>query len=323
MKFFPHVIVHTACFTAALCTTSHTFAQTFPVKPIRIIVPAAPGGGTDILSRLLSPRLTENLGQSMVIENRAGASTNIGTEFVARSAPDGYTVLMATTPHAINPSLFAKLSFDPLRDFTMISQLALTQNVLLTHPSLPVNNVKEFVALARARPGQLTAGTSGGTSAFLAVEMLRTAAKIDVLNIPYKGAGLALNDIIAGHLQFQVNTTLATIQFIQTGKLRAIATCGNKRTTTLPQVPTVAETIPGFESSGWYALLGPAGLPRDVTLKLHAAFSKSLQAPDIVRRLTEQGVDIIAGSPEELARLMPLEISKWAVAVKASGAKGN
>ena len=323
MKFFPHVIAHAIGFTAALCTTSHTVAQTFPVKPIRIIVPATPGGGTDILSRLLSPKLTEYLGQSMVIENRAGASTNIGTEFVARSAPDGYTVLMATTPHAINPSLFTKLSFDPLRDFTMISQLALTQNVLLTHPSLPVNNVKEFVALAKARPGQLTAGTSGGTSAFLAIEMLRAAAKIDVLNIPYKGAGLALNDIIAGHLQFQVNTTLATIQFIQTGKLRAIATCGNKRTTTLPHVPTVAETIPGFESSGWYALLGPAGLPHDVTLRLHAAFSKSLQAPDVVRRLTEQGVEIIAGSPEELTKLMPLEISKWAAAVKASGAKGN
>ncbi len=323
MKFFPHVIAHAVCFTAALCATSHTVAQTFPVKPIRIIVPATPGGGTDILSRLLSPKLTEYLGQNMVIENRAGASTNIGTEFVARSAPDGYTVLMATTPHAINPSLFTKLSFDPLRDFTMISQLALTQNVLLTHPSLPVNNVKEFVALAKARPGQLTAGTSGGTSAFLAIEMLRAAAKIDVLNIPYKGAGLALNDIIAGHLQFQVNTTLATIQFIQTGKLRAIATCGNKRTTTLPQVPTVAETIPGFESSGWYALLGPAGLPRDVTLRLHAAFSKSLQVPDVVRRLTEQGVEIIAGSPEELTKLMPLEISKWAAAVKASGARGN
>jgi tripartite-type tricarboxylate transporter receptor subunit TctC len=315
--------------TALTAMPSRTHAQTppataaFPTKAIRIIVPATPGGGTDILSRLLSPKLTEMLGQNMIIENRAGASTNIGTEFVARSAPDGYTVLMATTPHAINPSLFAKLSFDPLRDFTMISQLALTQNVLLTHPSLPVNNVKEFVALAKARPGQLTAGTSGGTSAYLAIEMLRSAARIDVLNIPYKGAGLALNDIIAGHLQFQVNTTLATLQFIQSGKLRAIATCGSKRTTTLPQVPTVAETIPGFESSGWYALLGPAGMPRDVTMKLHAAFSKSLQAPDIVRRLSEQGVDIIAGSPDELSKLMPLEISKWAAAVKASGARGN
>lgn len=311
------------CAALAGTALAQTPATAFPTKPIRIVVPAAPGGGTDILSRLMSPKLTEILGQSMIIENRAGASTNIGTEFVARSAPDGYTVLMATTPHAVNPSLFPKLNFDPVRDFTMISQLALTQNVLLTHPSLPVTNVKEFIALAKARPGQLTAGTSGGTSAYLAVEMLRSAAKIDVLNIAYKGAGAALNDIIAGHLQFQVNTTLATLPFIQAGKLRALATCGAKRTSTLPQVPTVAETLPGFESSGWYALLGPAGMPRDVVLKLHASFSKAIQSPDLIKRLTEQGVDVIAGSPDELTRLMPLEITKWAAAVKAAGAKGN
>jgi tripartite-type tricarboxylate transporter receptor subunit TctC len=322
-QLFLRASLSTLCAALAGNALAQTSATAFPTKPIRIVVPAAPGGGTDILSRLMSPKLTEILGQSMIIENRAGASTNIGTEFVARSAPDGYTVLMATTPHAVNPSLFAKLNFDPIRDFTMISQLALTQNVLLTHPSLPVTNVKEFIALAKARPGQLTAGTSGGTSAYLAVEMLRSAAKIDVLNIAYKGAGAALNDIIAGHVQFQVNTTLATLPFIQAGKLRALATCGSKRTSTLPQVPTVAETLPGFESSGWYALLGPAGMPRDVVLKLHAAFSKAIQSPDLTKRLTEQGVDVIAGSPDELTRLMPLEITKWAAAVKASGAKGN
>ncbi len=296
-------------------------AQNFPTKPIRIIVPATPGGGTDILSRLLSPKLTELLGQSMIIENRAGASTNIGTEFVARAAPDGYTVLMATTPHAVNPSLFRKLPFDPIKDFTMISQLALTQNVLLVHPSLPVSNVKEFIALAKARPGQLTAGTSGGTSAYLAIEMLRSAANIDVLNIAYKGAGAALNDIVAGHVQFQVNTTLAALPFIQSGRLRAIATCGTKRTTSLPQVPTVAETIKGFESSGWYALMGPAGMQRDVVTRIHGAFTRALQAPELGKRLAEMGVDVIAGSPDELTKLMPLEITKWAAAVKASGAK--
>ena len=303
----------------AVCTSAQ--AQGFPAKPIRIIVPATPGGGTDILSRLLSPKLTELLGQSMVIENRAGASTNIGTEFVARSAPDGYTVLMATTPHAVNPSLFRKLPFDPIKDFTMISQLALTQNVLLVHPSLPVSNVKEFIALAKARPGQLTAGTSGGTSAYLAIEMLRAAAKIDVLNIAYKGAGAALNDIVAGHVQFQVNTTLAALPFIQSGRLRAIATCGAKRTNTLPQVPTVAETIKGFESSGWYALMGPAGMQRDVVTRIHGAFTRALQAPELAKRLGEMGVDVIAGSPDELTRLMPLEITKWAAAVKAAGTK--
>lgn len=199
---------------ALLAITAHALAQPFPSKPLRIIVPAVPGGGTDILARLLSPKLTEIFGQSVVVDNRGGAFTNIGTEMVARAAPDGYTVLIATTPHAINPSLFAKLPFDPLKDFSMISQLALTQTVLVVHPSLPVKSVPEFIALAKARPGQLTAGTAGGNSAFLAVEMLRSMAKIDVLNIPYKGAGQALNDTVAGHVQFQVNTLLAALPFI-------------------------------------------------------------------------------------------------------------
>ena len=308
---------------AVVSLSSGAIAQTpaFPAKPVRIVVPAAPGGGTDILARLLSPHLTTLLGQSIIVENRAGASTNIGTEFVARAAPDGYTVLIATTPHAVNPSLFRKLTFDPIRDFTMISQLALTQTVLVVHPSLPARNVKELIALAKARPGQLTSATSGGTSQFLAVEMLKARAGIDVLNIPYKGAGAALNDTIAGHVQFQVNTLLAALPFIQSGRLRAIAVCGAKRATSLPNVPTIAETLPGFESSGWYALLGPAGMPRDVVLKLHDAFSKALHTPEITRRLSELGVEVVAGSPDALTKLMPQEISKWAAVVKSSGAQ--
>jgi len=298
-------------------------AQTFPVKPVRIIVPAVPGGGTDILARLLSPKLQELFGQGIIIENRAGAFTNIGTEYVARSAPDGYTVLIATTPHAINPALFSKLPFDPIKDFTLISLLARTQTVLVVHPSLPVTNVKELIALAKARPGQLTAGTSGGNSAFLAVEMLKTAAGIDVLNIPYKGAGQALNDTVAGHVQFQVNTLLAALPFIQSGRLRAIAVCGEKRAKSLPNVPTVAETLKGFESSGWYALLGPAGMPREVTLRVNDGFAKALRTPEITRRLAELGVDVAAGSPDELAKLMPQEIRKWGALVKASGAKAE
>lgn len=297
--------------------------QTFPAKALRIVVPAVPGGGTDILARLLSPKLTEIFGQTIVVDNRGGAFTNIGTEIVARSPPDGYTVLIATTPHAINPSLFAKLPFHPINDFTMISQLALTQTVLVVHPSLPAKDVKEFIALAKARPGQLTAGTAGGNSAFLAVEMLKSMAKIDVLNIPYKGAGQALNDTVAGHVQFQVNTLLAALPFIQAGRLRAIAVCGAKRATALPNVATVAETIKGFESSGWYALLGPANLPRDVTLKLNDGFAKALRTPEITRRLAEMGVDVLASSSDELAKVMPREITKWAAAVKASGAKAE
>jgi tripartite-type tricarboxylate transporter receptor subunit TctC len=306
-----------------LFAAAHATAQTFPSKPIRIIVPAAPGGGTDILARLLSPKLTELLKQTVIVDNRAGASTNLGTEITARSAPDGYTVVIATTPHAVNPSLFKKLPFDPIRDFTFISQLGTTQTVMVVHPSLPVRNVKELIALAKAKPGQLTAGTSGGTSQFLAVEMLKSMANIDVLNIPYKGAGLALNDTIAGHVQFQVNTLLAALPFIKAERLRAIAVCGAKRASALPEVPTVAETLKGFESSGWYALLGPAGISREVTNKLYESFAAALKAPEITRRLAEQGVDVVASTPAELASLMPREIARWAVVVKTSGAKAE
>jgi tripartite-type tricarboxylate transporter receptor subunit TctC len=314
---------HAILLAAMLAFAAAAPAQTYPAKPIRIVVPAVPGGGTDILARLLSPRLTELFGQTIIVDNRGGAFTNIGTEIVARSAPDGYTVVIATTPHAINPGLFPKLPFDPINDFTMISQLALTQTVLVVHPSLPATNVKEFIALAKARPGQLTAGTAGGNSAYLAVEMLKTMAKIDVLNIPYKGAGQALNDTVAGHVQFQVNTLLAALPFIQAGRLRAIAVCGAKRATALPNVATVAETIKGFESSGWYALMGPAGIPRDVVLRIHDGFAKALRTPEITRRLAEMGVDVVAGTPDELTRLMPREIAKWGAVVKSSGAKAE
>ena len=308
-----------AMFTGA-AFVQNAVAQTFPSKPIRVVVPAAPGGGTDILARLLSPELTKQFGQQIVIENRAGGATMIGTEFVARSAPDGHTLVIATTPHAINPTLFPKVPFDPVKDFTMISQLGLTTTVLVVHPSLPVNNVREFIALAKSKPGQPTAGTAAGNSAYLAVEMIKTMAKIDAVNIPYKGAGQALTDLIAGHIQFQVNTMLAAKPFIDSGRLRAIGVCSAKRSATLPNVQAIGETLKGFETSGWYALLGPANIPRDVTLRIHDGFAKALRMPEITRRLAEQGVEVTAGTPDDLARVMPLEIKKWGAVVKSSGA---
>lgn len=294
--------------------------QNFPSKPIRIVVPAAPGGGTDILARLLSPELTKNFGQQIVIENRAGGATMIGTEFVARSVPDGHTMVIATTPHAINPSLYKKVPFDPVKDFTMISQLGLTTTVLVVHPSLPVHNVKEFIALAKAKPGQLTAGTAAGNSAYLAVEMLKTMAKIDALNIPYKGAGQALSDLVAGHVQFQVNTMLAAKPFIEAGRLRAIGVCSAKRSAALPKVQAIGETLKGFETSGWYALLGPANIPRETTLRIHEGFSKALRNPQITKSLADRGVEALASTPDELAKVMPLEIKKWGEVVRSSGA---
>lgn len=310
------------CFPALalLAVPVDASAQSFPSKPIRIVVPAAPGGGTDILARMLSPKLTEQFGQQIVIENRAGGATMIGTEFVARSAPDGHTLVIATTPHAINPTLYKKVPFDPVKDFTMISQLGLTTTVLVVHPSLPVSNVKEFIALAKARPGQLTAGTAAGNSAYLAVEMLKTMANIDALNIPYKGAGQALTDLVAGHVQFQVNTLLAAKPFIDSGRLRAIGVCSAKRSASLPNVQAIGETLPGFNTSGWYALLGPASIPRDTALRIHDGFAKALRVPEITSRLTQQGVEVLASTPDELTKVMPQEIKKWGEVVKSSGA---
>ena len=302
-------------------SAGQAIAQGYPAKPLRLVVPAAPGGGTDILARSLSPKLVELLGQQLIIEIRAGGNTNIGTEFVARAAPDGYTLLMASTPHAINPSLFTRLTFDPVRDFTPVSLLAATQTVFVVHPSLPVKTIREFITLAKARPGQLTAGTSAGTSQQLAVELFKTMAAVDVVNVPYKGAGAALTDVLAGHVQFQVNTLAATLPHIQSGRLRALAMCGAQRSAVMPNLPTVGETLKGFESAGWYGLLGPAGLPRDIVTRLHGAFRSALTDPAIRERLTSQGVDVIASSPEELGAYLAWEIPKWAAVVKAAGMK--
>jgi tripartite-type tricarboxylate transporter receptor subunit TctC len=308
-------------FCAALLLPGGVGAQAYPAKPVRVVVPAAPGGGTDIIARSVAPKLTELLGQQLIIENRAGGNTNIGTEFVARAAPDGYTVLMASTPHAINPSLSIKLSFDPVRDFTPISLLASTQTVFVVHPALPVKNIREFIALAKTRPGQLTAGTSAGTSQQMAVELFKSMAKIDIVNVPYKGAGAALTDTLAGHVQFQVNTLVATLPHIQSGRLRALAMCGAQRSPVMPELPTVGETLKGFESAGWYGLLGPAGLPREVVTRLNSSFRGALTDASARERLNAQGVDVLATTPEELASFLAREIPKWAAVVKAAGIK--
>jgi tripartite-type tricarboxylate transporter receptor subunit TctC len=310
MLGFVPVILFVAAFPEAA-------AQPFPSRPIRLVVPAAPGGGTDVLARLLSPELTKQFGQQIVIENRAGGATMIGTEFVARSAPDGYTLVIATTPHAINPTLYKKVPFDPVKDFTMISQLGLTTTVLVVHPSLPVNNVKEFIALAKARPGQLTAGTAAGNSAYLAVEMIKTMAKIDAVNIPYKGAGQALTDLIAGHIQFQVNTLLAAKPFIDSGRLRAIGVCSAKRAASLPNVQAIGETLKGFETSGWYALLGPAGIPRDIVNKLHADFSWAGRDPTVAPRMNDMGFVSVFAGPEELMEVMKGDLARWGDLMKS------
>lgn len=314
-------------FTAAMIVTAGMVgiasAQTYPTRALRVVVPAAPGGGTDILARLLAPQVGELLGHTMLVDNRPGGATNIGTEHVARSAPDGYTVLMASTPHAINATLFPKLAFDPIKDFTPITLLATVQTVLVVHPALPVRDVSGLIALARRRPGEIAAGSSAGTSQFLAVELLNVKAGIRILNVPYKGAGAAMNDLVAGHVQLQVNTVLAAQPFIKSGRLRPLAVCGPRRASALPDVPTVAESLPGFESAGWYALFGPAAAPRHAILKLQETFAKALNAPATRDRLLAQGVDVMASTPEELGAFLAREIPKWGSVVKAANLKAD
>ena len=298
-------------------------AQAYPTRTLRVVVPAAPGGGTDILARLLAPQVGELLGQTMLVDNRPGGATNIGTEHVARSAADGYTVLMASTPHAINATLFAKLAFDPVKDFAPITLLATVQTVLIAHPALPVKDVQGLIALALRRPAEIAAGSSAGTSQFLAIELLKTRAGIQILNVPYKGAGAAMNDLVAGHVQLQVNTLLAAQPFIKAGRLRPLAVCGTRRASVLPDVPTIGEALPGFESAGWYALFGPNGTPRQAITKLQETFAKALNAPTTRDRLNAQGVDVMASTPEELGAFLAREIPKWGGVVKAANLKAD
>jgi tripartite-type tricarboxylate transporter receptor subunit TctC len=311
---------------AAVCilaATSTAYAQTYPTRPVRIVVGAAAGGGTDILARLLAPGMSEALGQNVIIDNRPGAGTNIGAEIVARATPDGYSVLIGSTPHAINASLYSKLPFDPIASFAPISLLATVQTALVVHPSVPAKNVSELIALAKQKPGAITAASSAGTSQFLAVELFKTMAGLDVVNVPYKGAGPAMNDVIGGQVQMQVNTLLATLPHIQAGRLRILGVCGGSRSRLLPDVPAIGETLKGFESNGWYAMFAPALTPGAIVARLNDATVKSVRTRDIQDKLLAQGVDVVASTPGELASYLKFEIPKWAKVVKAAGLKAQ
>ena len=316
----------TGCLLLAVTSwTSAAFAQStsYPVKPIRLIVPYPPGGGTDTIARPLAQRLTENLGQQVLVDNRGGAGGNIGMEFVARSAPDGYTLVVGLTAQlAVNPSLFPKLPYDPLKDFAPITLLGDQPYLLVVHPSVPAKSVKEFVALARAHPGQLTYASSGnGSGAHLAGEMLKTMAHIDLVHVPYKGAGLALPDLIAGQVQFSFLTHTTAGPLVQSGRLRALGVTTVKRSPALPDLPAIAETIPGYDSAVWYGVLAPAGTPREIVARLNSEILRVLGSPEFRQRFTMAAVAPIGSTPERLGEYIKSEIARWAKLVKESGAR--
>lgn len=310
---------------SVLMLSTHAWAQqSYPAKPIRIVSPFGAGGTNDFLARLVGRLLTEKWGQPSVVENRPGAGGNVGAEVVARAAPDGYTFLMGSvTTHAINPVLYAKLPFDAQRDFTPVSGAAATQTVLVVHPSLPVKSVKELVALAKSRPQSLHYGSAGnGSISHMGMELFRYTTGATLTHVPYKGEGQAVIDVMSGQIQVMFPNIPTVFGFLPTGKLRPIAVGGRQRSQLIPQIPTVAEAgVPGYEMSGWFGLFSPAGVPRDVLVRVNAEVTQGLQRPDIQALLTKQGAEPLPGSVDQFAAFVRNDLAKWARVVKASGIK--
>jgi tripartite-type tricarboxylate transporter receptor subunit TctC len=302
--------VAAACAQAAAAPASAP--GTYPTRAVRLIVPFAPGGGTDIMARSLAQRMTESTGQQFVVENRPGANALIGTEAVAKSAPDGHTLLMTTNIFTINPWLYPNIPFNVERDFAPITLAGSAPNLLAAHPSIPANTVKELVALARSRPGQLTIAAAGlGTPSHLAAELLRQSAKIDLLIVHYKGTGASLNDVIGGQVAMSFGTLPGLAPFVKMGRLRALAVSGLQRAGSLPEVPTVAEALPGFEVVTWYGLFAPAGTRREIITRLHSETVKALAGPDVKQRLAAQGFDAEGNTPEQFTDVIRRDLARW------------
>ncbi len=299
-------------------------AQDYPVKPIRFIAPNLPGGPTAILARLIGQKLSESLGQPVVIENRSGAGGNIGTEAAAKSPPDGYTLVTGNNAtFGANVSLYKKLAFDPIKDFAPIVLVASQPNILVVHPSLPVTSVRELIAIAKARPGQLNyAGSGMGTAAHLAAEDFKSLTRTDIVHISYKSAGPALIDLIAGQTQLMFATSLSVMPFIKANRVRALAVTTAKRARIMPELPTVAEAgVPGFEAATWHGFFVPAGTPTAIIDRLNAEINRMLQLPDVRERLGSLGAEIIGGTPKEFSDHIRREIPKWAKVIKDAGVR--
>ena len=303
-----------------IASVAPVVAQPYPSKPVRMVVPFPPGGPTDIVARLIAPKMAESMGQQIVVDNRGGAGGAIVTEQVAKSAPDGYTLIMGTIGGlAVAKSLNSKLGYDTLRDLAPITQSVTVTSILVIHPSVPVKNVRELLALARAKPGQLNYGSSGnGTITHLAGELLKYMAKVNITHVPYKGGSPALTALVSGEVDLTYENSLIITPHIRSGRVKALAVTGAKRSALLPELPTIAETLPGYSASGWYGLLAPAATPKPVLARLHAEAVKALRAPDVIDKLSSQGAEPVASTPEEFTAFIRSETEKWAKLVKAA-----
>jgi tripartite-type tricarboxylate transporter receptor subunit TctC len=298
-------------------------AQSFPTRPVRMIVPYPAGGGTDIISRTVAQKLGEKWGQQVIVDNRAGANGIIGTDLAAKSKPDGYTLVVVIATQAINPALYPKIPYNSETDFAPVSLMAQYPFILTTHPSIPAKSVREFIALAKKRPGELSYASSGnGSGPHLGFELFKSMAGINVVHIPYKGAGPANTELISGQVQAFFNNILAGKPHIQSGRLRVIAATSAKRSQAMPEIPTFAESgVPGFDVTGWYALLAPAGTPASIVNKVQSDTTASLRIPDVAARLSSEGAEPVGSSPEVLTKFLQTETQKWAKVVKVANIK--
>jgi tripartite-type tricarboxylate transporter receptor subunit TctC len=315
----------TACvLIGGLLAVGAASANTFPQKPVRIIVPFSPGGGTDLIARTLGQEMSKDLGQPVIIENKPGAGTIIGTDTVAKAQPDGYTLVMASFAHAVNPSLQPKLPFDNAKAFAPVILVGRGPNVLVVRPASPFKTVADVLAAAKANPGKLTYASQGaGTSAHLAGEMFDNLAKVKTLHIPYRGAGPAMTDLMGGQVEMFFGTAAAVAPFVERGQLRALAVTSAVPSAAFQGVPTIGSTVPGYAVESWYGLYAPAGTPKDVIDRLNAAGRKAARSPDFTRKVEQEGLNISAGDPAELDTYVRAEEARWARIVKENGIKAD
>jgi tripartite-type tricarboxylate transporter receptor subunit TctC len=299
-------------------------AQDYPVKTVRIVVPFPPGGATDVVTRIVAQKLTEQTGRQVITENRGGAGGIVGAEFVAKAPADGYTLVMGTSgTHAINVSLYPKLSYDPVKDFVPITRATLLPSMIVVHPSVPAKNVRELIALAKKNPGQLTYASSGSAQ-YLTGALFTSMAQVDMVHVPYKGGGQALPAQLGGEVALSFSTVVSSLPHVTSGRLRGLAVTSARRTPAAPDFPTVAESgLPGYEAVSWYGLFAPAGTPRDIVARLNAETVRALKLPDVRQLMLAQGAEPVSESPEQFAALVKADIAKWSEVVRKSGAKAD
>jgi len=299
------------------------FAQDYPSKPVRIVVPFAPGGGTDLSARVIAQKLSESLGANFVVDNRPGAAGIVGTEMIAKSKPDGYALLVVSSSHAINPAMYPKLPYDTARDFVPISLLLSGPSLVVAHPSLPAKNARELIALAKAKPGTLTFASAGhGTPPHMAGELFRALAGIDLVHIPYKGNGPAYTDLMAGQVSLMFPNIATSLPYVRSGRMRALGVGSKTRSAIAPEIPTINESgLPGYEMSSWFGLLAPAGTPVAIVARLQQEIARIFKHPDVREKLLAQGVEPVGGTPQEFTAFLHNETTQWAKVIKSSGLK--